>query len=166
MLCAMWTQTFVLAITALIVWKYTKEMARQTSISLRPVVVFEFNQDAAHNRCLMLKNIGRGAAFNITTVPLNVVPGSDSWDVHFERVPWLGSKERQQVLYGMPVLASIEKGDRGYLFFPQSTSKLRELRIEYQDVEGQRYRQDLTVHPRREGSSEGGYVTYSAIRKL
>ncbi len=171
--CAVWTQTVVLGITALIIGWYTfetsrmrKEIVRQNSISLRPVVVFEFCQDAAHNRLLVAKNIGNGAAFNITTVPLNVVPGSDSWDIHFDRIHSLGSKERAEVAYTMPGLGSADKGDRGYLFFPQAASKLRELRIEYQDVEGGRYRQDLTVHPKQEGSSGDGYVSYAALRKL
>src|SRR5260370_17370120 len=91
--CAVWTQTVVLGITALIIGWYTfetsrmrKEIVRQNSISLRPVVVFEFCHDAAHNRFLVAKNIGNGAAFNITTVPLDVVPGSDSWDHHFARI--------------------------------------------------------------------------------
>ena len=70
---ALWVQTGVLAITAVIIVWYTietsrmrKEIARQTSVSLRPVVVFEFCQDAAYNRTLYAKNIGVGAAFNVT----------------------------------------------------------------------------------------------------
>ncbi len=170
---AVWTQTVVLVITAgIIVWytietsKMRREIARQNSISLRPVVVFEFRQDAAHNRLLLAKNIGHGAAFNIIVVPLNVVPGSDSWDIHFDRIHSLGSQEREEVQYTMPGLGSSDKGDRGYLFFPQATSKLRELRIEYQDVEGGHYRQDLTIYPKKEGSSGSGYVSYAPIRQL
>jgi hypothetical protein len=125
-------------------------------------VIFEFRQDAAYKRMLVAKNIGQGAAFNITTAPLNVVSGTEGWDIHFDRIYSLGSQEQSEVLHGMPVV----NRERGDIFFPQSATKLRELRIEYQDVEGRRYRQDLTIHPNEEGSSGSGYVTYAPIREL
>ena len=104
------------------------------------------------------------AAFNITTVPLNVVPGTEGWDIHFDRIYSLGSQAQEQVLFRMPVLERDQ--DRGYLFFLQVTQKPRDLRIEYQDVEGGQYRQDLTVHPKAESPSGNGYVTYASIQKL
>jgi hypothetical protein len=169
--CALWVQTAVLAVTAAIICWYTvetsrmrREVARQNSISLRPVVVLEFKQDVAQNLSLLAVNIGHGAAFNVTTVPLNVVPGDDSWDIHFDRIHFLASQDKREVQYAMPNLASSDKADRGYIFFPQVTLKRRELRIEYQDVEGGRYCQDLTVHPKKEDSSAYGYVTYAPIR--
>jgi hypothetical protein len=85
-----------------------------------------------------------------------------AWDIHFDRLHSLGSKEERGIAYTMAALDS----DRGFLFFPQATSKIRELRIEYQDVEGGRYRQDLTVHPKKDGSSGNGYVSYAPLQKL
>ena len=168
---AVWAQTIILGLTALVVLWYTletsrmrKQIARQTSLSLRPVVVFEFQQDTAPNRLLLAKNVGPGAAFNIATLPLNIVPGSDGWDIHFERIYSLGSQEQKRISYKMPVV--VNAADKGYLFFPGTSSKRRDLRIEYQDVEGRRYRQDLAVHPQNESQSEDGYVIYSPIQEL
>jgi hypothetical protein len=138
------------------------EVTRQREISLRPVIVFEFLQDA-RGRLLVAKNIGLGAAFNIHTTPLNVVPGTGGWDIHFQRIYSLASHEKKSVAYKLAAIT--ESLDKGFLFFPQLTEKQRELRIEYQDVEGGRYRQDLTVHPKPEGS-DSGFVTYASIQKL
>lgn len=171
MILAVWAQNLILVIIGAIVAWYTietkrvrEEITRQTSISLRPVVVFEFREDAGHNRTLMAKNIGLGAAFNVVTFPLKIVPDSDALTIHFDVIHTLGSQERKEVSYRVPVFAS-EK-DRGGLFFPQSTQRVRDLRIEYQDVEGGRYRQDLVIHPKDESVSSDGYVAYSAIQKL
>lgn len=168
--CAVWTQTVVLFLTGIVIAWYTyetrgmhKEITRQNSIALRPVVVFEFKQDEAHNRLLIARNIGQGAAFNIVTTPLNVIPGDEAWDIHFDSIHSLASHQWAEVGYRMPVLE--ERADRGYVFFPQATSKQRDLRIEYEDVEGGRYRQDLTVYPRKEGA-DSGHVTYAPIQPL
>jgi len=165
-------QTIILAVTALIVAWYTiltskilRETTRQTGITLRPVVVLSFRQDAARNRCLSAKNIGQGAAFNVRIAPLNVVPGTSGWEIHFEPVHWLASQEEAEIRYKMPVVDS-EKTDRGYLFFPQITSKSRGLRIEYEDVEGGRYRQDLTIMAHDEGAPGDGEVSYAPIQKI
>lgn len=170
MLFAVWTQTVVLSVTAFIIAWYTLETARvrrqitrQNSITLRPVVVFEFKQDVADNRQLIARNIGQGAAFNVVTTPLNIVAGSEGWDIHFDIVHSLGSQQVAEVGYRMPVIN--ERYNRGHLFFPQATSRRRDLRIEYEDVEGGRYRQDLTVHPKQEGA-DSGHVTYAPIQPL
>lgn len=173
MLGAIWTQTLVLAITGVIVLYYAmetaktrREITRQNLMVLRPVIVLDFYQDSSFNRALVIQNIGNGAAFNIDVEPLNIVPDTTAWDIHFDKIDFLKAHGSQEIKYVMPTIGHEGHRDRGSLFFPQETQKTRRMRIRYEDVEGGRYEVELGVYPRDAASSKAGYVSYSPIQKL
>lgn len=152
-------QTLVLAITAWLVWRYTietaalrKEMVRQNNLSLRPLVLPEFRRDEHGKLQFWVRNVGNACAVNVEISPRKIAdPKGGPFEVRFQRCSFLPSgkdnlMEFSTWLGGSPYNSNDPGGY--YPPFPsQPLGKTEESTISFSDVEGQRYRIVITIHP-------------------
>jgi hypothetical protein len=155
-------QTVVLAITAILVWLYTRETARlrreivrQNEISLRPVVVPIFDE-GPNRHIFKLRNVGGACAFNLRVQPMRrTAGGSDlkvSQETRFDSLdylpPGLPSGELPEIHFkqysnGQPETEPFLQ----HWLFPASATALITMRIQFDDVEGGGYEQEISIEP-------------------
>lgn len=149
---AIWIQTIVLAITAVIVLWYAietarlrREMVRQNEIALRPVLVPIF-QTGGKPPSFRLKNIGEASAFNIKLEAVPLFPDW-KWELTFECPYYLASREEGEVKI-IPLLEGKKVSDTGaHSFFPQYARQEKRIKICFSDVEEGRYSLEVTIRP-------------------
>lgn len=157
---AVWTQTVVLAVTAVLICWYTREtsglrkqMVRQNEIALRPVIVPMFDLRGGEP-IFKLENIGVGVAFNVTVEPLIQVrpiePGHElRCEFRFSRLSYLGSKKGGEVQYQRYMNGNLNQGPNPDFrdFRPAPGQRRTTITVVFDDVEGGRYRCGITLVP-------------------
>lgn len=167
-----WSQPALLAVTLLVVLWYTvetfrlrKEMVRQNKISLRPIVLPDFDIPA---RVFRLRNCGVGCALNVRVSPVRIPRdlaqglgfGECECEIRFEPAYYMPSQER------LPTPFSVWAGGQhvasGWLndwFFPDRATRRISLRISFEDVEGRSYAVPVTI----EGTAEQPGIPKSVV---
>jgi len=161
MICAVWTQTIVLFITALIIGWYTfetsrlrREMVRQNEIALRPVVVPVF-EEAPGKHVLKLHNVGAACAFNVKIQPLKQIFGEEGTSLAiphetiFVPIEYLAAGNMAEVQFwkysnGEPTNERFLQGK----WFPRRVASPTTMTIWFDDVEGVGYAHKISVEPR------------------
>ena len=160
MLYAVWTQTAVLAITAVLICWYTREtsglrkqMVRQNEIALRPVIVPVFDNRGG-KPIFKLENIGVGVAFNVTVEPLIQERSIELGHVlrcefRFSRLSHLGSNKGSEVQYQRYMNGNLNQGPNPDFrdFLPAPGQRRTTITVVFDDVEGGRYRCGITLVP-------------------
>jgi len=165
-----WIQTIVLAITAVIVWRYTVETARlrretvhQNEIALRPVVVPVF-ETRGKEPSFRLKNIGEASAFNVRVEAIPLFPDW-KWDLTFEQLHYLAQGEEREVRIIPLAEGKSVRTVSGHSFFPQYSQEEKRIRIRFSDVEDSKYSLEVTVRPPKNCFSPIQDVELGPIRK-
>jgi len=160
MLIAIWVQTIVLALTAYLIWRYTKatekytsetaalraETVRQTKLSVRPIVLPEFPVAGAGSN-FRLRNCGEGCALNIQILPVGTIHfnagelGMGHIESRFEPIDYLPAGETVEV--NTSTWANDQKLQNSpfdHWFLPRLTGEETTIEITFGDVEGRRYK--------------------------
>lgn len=159
MVYAAWAQTAILALTAFLVWRYTKEtaklgreMVRQNQINLRPVVVPIF-EEGPNQHVFKLRNIGAACAFNVRVQPIKQIFGHITshptpHETRFNPLDWLAPGEAVEILF--TEFSNGKPDEDKYLqnkFFPARVTSPIAITIVFNDVEGGSYEHEISVEP-------------------
>jgi len=160
-------QTAVLALTAYLVWRYTKateryteetaelkhQMVRQNEINLRPVVVPLF-EEAPGKRVFRLQNVGAACALNVTVQPIKHVFGEGTslavpHETRFVPLEYLPAGQITDVRFRE--YSNDEPTNESFLekhFFPTRVNSPITMTIRFDDVEGGAYEHEISIEPR------------------
>ncbi len=159
MIYAMWAQTTIFAVTAVLVWWYTKEtgklrreMVRQNEIHLRPVVVPIF-EEAPNQHVFKLQNVGACCALNVRVQPIKHMFGQSTshqipHETIFNPLDWLASGQAVEVRF--TEFSNGKQVDYKFLqnkFFPAHVTSPVTITIVFDDVEGGRYERKISIEP-------------------
>lgn len=152
-------QTLVLAITGLLIWRYTiettalrEEMVRQNNLSLRPVVLPEFRRGEHEMVQYWVRNVGNACAVNVAISPRRITEkGGVPFELRFKGCAYL-PPGKDSLMEGSPWLGESphhppHSGDYYPAIPVSSLAKSEESEIRFSDVEGQRYGILITIHP-------------------
>ena len=148
---ATWTQVVILTLTAFVLYLYTLETAalrresvHQTKIALRPVVVpvFELGREPSFR----VQNIGANTAFNIR-VKLQELGTTCKWEYRFGSIPRL-QPEKLETVPMEELIGGEQVEPVPTVWFPDRSSKERELTIGFEDIEGGKYGLKVLIHAR------------------
>ena len=150
-----WVQAAILALTAYIVWRYTKETQRlrketqrQIELQLRPFVIFEATRDD-----LRVRNVGNGTAINVRVENIRLTKPNETLSVivHFpELVPTLLSDECICIKWQLLANGEVVQGSSADPWVgilkpiidiakPTEINFRPEIKVKFQNVEGQWY---------------------------
>jgi len=159
MVYAVWAQTVILALTAILVWRYTnetaklgREMVRQNDLHLRPVVVPIF-KEGPNQHVFRLQNVGAACALNVTVQPIKHLFGEGTshaipHETRFVPLEYLPAGHITDVQFRE--YSNDEPTSEGFLekhFFPTRVHSPIAMTIRFDDVEGGAYEHEISIEP-------------------
>ena len=118
-------------------YQLRKEMVRQNRLSLRPIVVPVFT--SLGSLTINISNVGAGCALNVRVSAVRIAEDVNfpEREIRFNRVSCLNAQTNEPLLHS--IWESNKPATRGTGVSVFTTISKKQLTIEFEDVEGQKY---------------------------